>query len=169
MSNSPPQKIDPTVDSRTVNQITCPSCEHSFPAHRAPRINYRGGEDAEYTCPECATQSTHQPPETYIERPPTIVDHSLQTDEEGLRTARLFFEGGAWLQFRQAPRGWVREEMFDEQGHETASLKAEIRKDACRLPTDYLIREVQRYPTYTTTGLRIQRPHIAAVLLHDRS
>ncbi|RRJ29938.1 paraquat-inducible protein A [Halocatena pleomorpha] len=103
---------DRATEGHTTHQISCPDCDRTFPAHRAPYIDYRGEEIAEYTCPGCRDTIIHHPPEQYIERPPAIVDHTILTDETDQPIARVFFEDGAWLQYRATDRRWVREELL---------------------------------------------------------
>ncbi|RRJ33477.1 hypothetical protein [Halocatena pleomorpha] len=109
---------------------------------------------------------TYRPPdESEIERPPAIVNHTIENDSDGLTIARLFFEGGAWLQYRKAADEWVYEEMFTADGEEVASFETEFDRNDCNTPEEYLSREIGRYDKYTVRGLGIQRPHIATVLI----
>ncbi len=119
-------------------------------------------------------QHTHRsapyhPPEE-IERPPAIVGTSITTTD-GSTTARMFFEGGAWLQYRQTPDGCVREEMFDADGEKIESFNAEIEhegRDLAELydpPEAYLHSAVEQYEKYTVRGIRIRKPHIHAALV----
>lgn len=154
------------TDSRTDHRV-CTSCDREFSPQQAHRVRVQEST-AEFTCPWCKQMVTADPPTELIERPPAIVGHTSTTDEQGLPTARLFFEGGAWLQFREVEEGWVREEMFNADGEEIESFAAEFDRGECDTPAAYLREEANRYPTYTKAGLRVQRPHIAAVLLHGQ-
>ncbi|UPM41790.1 hypothetical protein [Halocatena salina] len=145
-------------------RVQCPHCDRGFDPQQAYRITVHEST-ADYTCPWCQQTVSADPPLGMIERPPGIVSKSCTTDDAGLLTARLFFEGGAWLQFRETDDGWVREEMFTPEGKEYESFATEFDREKCEHPTDYLHEEANRYVTYTKAGLRIQRPHIAAVLL----
>lgn len=77
----------------------------------------------------------------------------------------MFFEGGAWLQFRETPDGRVHEEMFDADGEEIQSFNAEIEHDDGDLtelydpPEAYLRSAVEQYEKYTVRGIRIRKPH----------
>lgn len=151
-------------ENQTNRRVQCSHCDRGFSPQQAHRISISEAT-AEYTCPWCKQTISAEPPLEMIERPPAIVSQSCTTDDAELLTARLFFEGGAWLQFRETEAGWVREEMFTPDGEESESFATEFDRDDCDHPVDYLHEEANRYATYTKAGLRIQRPHIAAVLL----
>lgn len=151
--------------SETEQQLRCEGCDQEFSPKQVLHISVRGPHTATYACPRCQTYVTGAPPDD-IDRPPAIVGWARKTDGEGLVTAQAFFEGGAVLQFRDGSDGWVYEEVFESDGELYESALVERDRTKCEAPTEYLARMRKRYPTYTTTGLRIQRPHIAAVLLH---
>lgn len=160
-------------------EYTCTNCRRGFNASMAHQITVVNENEAELMCSWCKhTDTYHAPVSEVIERPPAIVGHTILEDKteqdstgsqtqsgEGLSTARVFFEGGAWLQYRKASDGWVYEEMFDVGGEKIASFKAEFEKEACDSPQEYLHRMMEQYDKYTVRGLGIQLPHIAAVLL----
>ncbi|RRJ33143.1 hypothetical protein [Halocatena pleomorpha] len=151
-------------DNQGDPRVQCHHCDRGFDPQQAYRIIVHESM-ADYTCPWCQQTVSADPPLGVIERPPSIVNTSCTIDDDGLHTARLFFEGGAWLQFRETDNGWVREEMFTPTGEEYESFATEFDREDCDPPVDYLNEEANRYTTYTKAGLRIQRPHIAAVLL----
>lgn len=131
----------------------------------AYEINIVDETDAELVCPWCRHTAIYVLPEIDdIERPPAIVDYTIVADDQGLTTAWLYFEGGAWLQYRRAPDEWVYEELFTADGKEVASFNTEFERDDCETPRTYLHREMDRYEAYTVGGLTIQWPHIADLL-----
>lgn len=151
-------------------QVQCSHCDRGFDPQQAHRIRVHEST-AEYTCPWCKRTVSADPPLETIERPPAIVNRSCTTDEQestAARPARLFFEGGAWLQFRETEDGWIREEMFDADGEMIESFIPELDREEYDSPVGYLQQVADRYPTYTKTGLRVQRPHIATVLLDEQ-
>lgn len=120
-------------------------------------------------CPWCQQTATYRPPER-IERPPAVVGTATTTTDDHT-IARLFFEGGAWLQYRETSDGRIREETFTADGELIESSNAETESEDCDLaelydpPEEYLRRAVERYETYTPRGLRIHQPHVATTLL----
>ncbi|WP_330630286.1 hypothetical protein [Halocatena halophila] len=151
-------------EGHTERDRHCTNCDRGFVPQQAHRIE-RQETTATYTCPWCKQTVVADPPREPVERPPSIVTHSIVTDEDGHSIARLFFEGGSWLQFSETGDGWVREEMFDADGVKIESFAADFNRDACDTPEAYLHQEIVRYDTYTVAGLKIQRPHVATVLL----
>lgn len=144
-------------------EYICTNCRRGFNASMAHQITIVDEDEAELMCSWCKHTGVYQKPTTeVIERPPAIVGHTIVDQGE---TARVFFEGGAWLQYRKASDGWVYEEMFNAEGAEIASFKAEFEKEACDSPQTYLHRMMEQYDKYTVRGLGIQQPHIAAVLI----
>lgn len=167
MNNKQLPASTPTEESPIDWPYVCRDCGHGFDASMARQIDIVSDTEAEIMCSWCRHTATYDPPESDdIERPPEIVDHTVFTDD-GLTTARLFFEGGAWLQYRRASDEWVYEELFTADGAEVASSKAEFERDDCETPRQYLHREMDRYEKYTVRGLAIHRQHIADLLLHD--
>lgn len=55
--------------------------------------------------------------------------------------------------------------MFNDDGERIESFTPDIDREDVTPATAYLQRLKLRYETYTARGLRIQHPHIAAVLL----
>lgn len=146
-------------------EYTCTNCNRGFNASMAHQIVILNENEAELMCSWCKHTDIYQPPDDdEIERPPAIVNHTVGQDSEGHPIARLFFEGGAWLQYRKAPDKWVYEEMFTADGEKEVSYKAEFEREDCDTPREYLQRELDRYEKYTVRGLGIQRTHIAAIL-----
>lgn len=152
------------TESQEDRRVQCTHCDRGFNPQQAHRITVYEST-AEYTCPWCKRTVSADPPVEMIERPPAIVSQSCTTDAQELSIARLFFEGGAWLQFRETETEWVREEMFNSEGEEIESFATEFDQEDCDHPIEYLHQEANQYVTYTKAGLRTQRPHIAAVLL----
>lgn len=149
-------------------EYVCTNCRRGFDASMAHQIDLLNETEAELMCSWCKHADTYEPPVAdEIERPPAVVNHVTGEDSEGHPIARLFFEGGAWLQYRKAPDEWVYEEMFTTAGEKVASFKAEFERDDCNAPREYIHRERERYEKYTVRGVGIQRPHIAAVLIDD--
>lgn len=145
---------------------TCPNCERGFDAKMAHQIVIVSDTEAELMCWWCRHTATYDPPAPEeIERPPTIVTHSIVMNDHGLTTARLFFEGGAWLQYREVPDDKVYEEIVNSDGEQIESFIPEFERDDCDPATAYHERTKAQYEKYTVRGLRIQQPHIAAVLL----
>lgn len=164
--NNPSETIStPTETSQIDWTYICTNCQRGFDASMAHQIAIVSDTEAELMCTWCKHIDTYEPPVAEeIERPPAIVTHTVGTDSEGHSIARLFFEGGAWLQYRKAPDEWVYEEMFTPAGEKAASYKAEFEREDCGPPREYLHRELDRYEKYTVRGLGIQRTHIAAIL-----
>lgn len=149
-------------------EYICTNCSRGFNASMAHQIAILNESEAELMCSWCKHTDNYSSPDAEeIERPTAIVNHTVGNDSEGQPIARVFFEGGAWLQYRKATDGWVYEEMFTADGDEVASFKAEFDRDDCDSPSEYLRREIDRYDKYTVRGLGIQRPHIAVVLIED--
>lgn len=149
-------------------EYVCTNCHRGFNASMAHQIHVVDETKAELMCSWCKHTDTYGPPDLEeIERPPAIVGHVVGTDGGGYPIARLFFEGGAWLQYRKASDGWVYEEMFTAEGESVASFKAEFERDDCDTPQEYVHREIDRYRKYTARGLGIQRSHIATILIDD--
>lgn len=149
-------------------EYVCTNCRRGFNASMAHQIDLVNETEAELMCSWCKHADTYESPdEDEIDRPPAIVSHMIGKDSEGYPIARLFFEGGAWLQYREAPDEWVYEEMFTAEGERVASFKAEFERQDCHTPREYIHRELDRYEKYTLRGLGIQRSHIAAVLVND--
>lgn len=168
-SNNPSQ---PVSESHIDWEYTCSNCRRGFNASMAHQIVLIDETEAELMCPWCKHAGIYDPPDIGdIERPPAIVSHTIGTDEQGHSTARVFFDGGAWLQYRETPEGRVREEVFTTDGDLIESGKAEIEYDDCEpaalydLPKSYLSRFISQYQKFTVRGLRIQRPDIAVVLV----
>lgn len=157
-------RIQIGAESQGDRRVQCSHCDRGFGPQQAHRIRIHEST-AEYTCPWCERTVSADPPVAF-ERPPAIVNRSCTTGEQGLTTARLFFEGGAWLQFRETEEEQIHEEMFDPDGKEIESFGAD--REGCNTPIDHLHQEANRYITYTKTGLGVQRPHIAAVLLDEQ-
>ncbi|UPM43093.1 hypothetical protein [Halocatena salina] len=158
----PIQKASSEIDW----EYTCTNCSRGFNASMAHQIVILNESEAEVMCSWCKHTDTYWAPnEEEVERPPAIVNYTVGKDSEGRPIARLFFESGAWLQYRKAADEWVYEEMFTAEGDEVASFKVEFDQDDCDTPREYLQREVERYDKYTVRGLGIQRPHIATVLI----
>ncbi len=148
-------------------EYICTHCRRGFNTSMAHQITMVDDTAAELMCSWCKHTDIYEPPNMEdIERPPALVSHTVRHDSEGEALARGFFEGGAWLQYREAPDGWVYEEMFTPAGENVASFKAESERDDCNTPREYIRREMDRYETYTVRGVEVQRPHIAGVL-HD--
>lgn len=134
MNNKQLPASTPTEESPIDWPYVCRDCGHGFDASMARQIDIVSDTEAEIMCSWCRHTATYDPPESDdIERPPEIVDHTVFTDD-GLTTARLFFEGGAWLQYRRASDEWVYEELFTADGAEVASSKAEFERDDCETP-----------------------------------
>ncbi len=166
MSNKRIPASTPTEDSPIDWPYVCTNCNHGFDATMAHQIDVVNETEAELMCSWCKQTDTYAPPDAEeIERPPGIVDHAIVTTDNGLTTARLFFEGGAWLQYREAPDGWVYEEMFNAEGDQIESFTPDFEMEDCDPATAYLQRIRAYYERYTERGLRRQHPHIAAVLL----
>lgn len=152
-------------------EYNCEHCSRDFSGDMAHQIVVRGPHEADIMCPWCRHIAPYHAPEE-VERPPAMVGTSIVTSG-GQTTARMFFEGGAWLQYSETNDGRVREEMFNVDGEQIESFNAEIEHDDCDRselydsPEEYLQRAVDRYEKYTIKGLEIQRPHIAAVLIND--
>lgn len=164
MNNATTRSDKNSTDRGTDQELHCEHCDRRFGPKQALRIRVRGPHSAGFSCPRCKRLVWGTTPDD-INRPPPIVGNARKIDDE-LVTARAFFRGGAYLQFRETPKGWVREEMFNEDSDEIESFPVELDRDNCDPPMEYLDRELKRYPTYTITGLRLERPHIAAVLIH---
>lgn len=160
------QKSQPATESHIDWEYTCPHCSRGFDTSMANQITIVDDTEAELMCSWCKRTDTYDPPVLEeIERPPSIVDYTVVTNEQELTTARVFFEGGAWLQYRETPDGWVYEEMFNVDGEEIESFTPDFDCDDVDPATAYLQRLTLEYEKYTKRGLRIQQPHIAAVLL----
>ncbi len=166
MSNKRIPASTPTENSPIEWPYVCPNCNHGFDATMAHQIDVVNETEAELMCSWCKQTDIYDAPDAEeIERPPGIVDHVIVTTDDDLTTARLFFEGGAWLQYREDSDSWVYEEMFNSNGEQIESFKPEFDRDDCAPATAYLQRIKTRYETLTVRGLRRQFPHIAAVLL----
>lgn len=166
MNNEQIPASTPTEDSPIDWPYICTNCNHGFDATMAHQIAIVDDTEAELMCSWCKHTATYDPPAPEkIERPPGIVDHVIVTNDDDLTTARLFFAGGAWLQYREDSDGWVYEEMVNADGKQIESFKPEFERDDCDPATAYLQRIKSRYETLTVRGLRRQFPHIAAVLL----
>lgn len=161
----------PTDDSPMNLEYNCESCPRDFEAKMAHKIEVHNEKEADIMCPWCKTTASYHPPDE-INRPPAIVDSSTKT-EDGCTVARMFFEGGSWLQYRETAEGRVREEMFNEDGKQIESFNAEIEhedfgpiSELYDPPEAYLRSAVKQYEEYTVRGIRIQKPHIYAVLIN---
>lgn len=163
----------PTDDSPMELEYTCKKCSRAFETRMAHKIEVHNEEEADIMCPWCKTTRTyHSPDPDEINRPPAVVNTSTKV-EDGCTTARMFFEGGAWLQYRETPEGRVREEMFNPDGDEIESFNAEIEHEDSEPvselydpPEAYLRSAVEQYRKYTVRGIRIQKSHIHAVLIN---
>lgn len=169
MSDKEPSQ--PTTD-RIDWEYTCTNCRRGFNPEMAHQIVIVNETEAELMCSWCKHVDTyHQPSTDEVERPPAIVGQTLQKDAEERFTARIFFEGGAWLQYRETTEGRVCEEVFTADGDRTTSFNAEIEYDGCDIaqlydsPKEYCRRAIKQYEKFTVRGLRIQKPHVGAVLV----
>ncbi len=155
-----------TTESPLDWEYYCPNCDRGFNADMAYQIVLANDTEAELMCTWCKHTSTYEAPAPKaVKRPPAIVNDTIVTNDEERTTARLFFEGGAWLQYREASDGWVHEEMFNADGEQIESFTPDFEVEDCDPATAYLHRTKTRYKKLTVRGLRIQHPHIAAVLL----
>lgn len=166
MNNEQSSTSMPTEDSPIDWPYVCPNCERGFDASMARQIAIVSDTEAELMCSWCRHTATYDAPDAEkIERPPGIVDHAIVTTDHDLTTARLFFEGGAWLQYREDADDWVYEEMFNADGEQIESFKPEFEVENCDPATAYLHRMKTRYERLTVRGLQRQFPHIYAVLI----
>ncbi|MFC7188410.1 hypothetical protein ACFQL7_20775 [Halocatena marina] len=149
-------------------KIDCSNCNRTFTTAQAFQVEIKESGTA-CMCPQCKKISAAPFPTHKIDRPPQIDKTEHECNMLGLRTAKIFFEGGGRLEFKDTVRGWVKEEMYDtsfENDECIDSFRVELRKEACRAPKDYLKDFEESWPKYTVLGARIEQPHIAAGILN---